>query len=129
LIPAAPRHQPAPPAKPKPDLDFAAKRALAAGPALVYVVSENVAQYRTAAEVIKKLSGNPLFGEVMTEMVGLGRKRTIVSYPSVLDKPKAEALAEIVRAAGASEVRAEINGTGDGDPGVLTIWFGSDAEK
>jgi hypothetical protein len=128
LVPAV-RHQPAPPEKPKPRLDFAAKRELAAGPALVYVVSGNVIQYRTAAEVIKKLSGNPLFGEVKTEMVSLGRKRTIVSYPSELDQPKAEALAEIVRAAGVSEVRAEINGSGDGDPGVLTIWFGSDVEK
>jgi hypothetical protein len=129
LVPAVPRYQPAPPQKPKPRLDFAAKRELAARPALVYVVSGNVIQHRTAAEVIKKLSGNPLFGDVKTEMVSLGRKRTIVSYPSELDQQKAEALAEIVRAAGVSGVRAEINGSGDGDPGVLTIWFGSDAER
>jgi Domain of unknown function (DUF4157) len=129
ISPIETRRPPASPEKPKPQLNFAAKTALAAAPARVYLMSENIVQYRTAAEVMKKLTGNPMFGEVKEAMGGLGRKRTIVSYPSDLDKPKAEALAEIVRAVGVSMVYAEINGSGDGDPGVLTIWLGRDAEK
>jgi hypothetical protein len=127
--PPVPRRQAAPP-KPRPPLDENVKRALATAPATVYVHSENIVQYRTAAEVMKKLSGNWMFGEVKESMGGgMGRSRTIVSYRSTLDQAKAEALAEIVRAAGVPTARAEVSGKGDGDPGVLTIWFGRDAEK
>lgn len=130
ISPVVPRYPPAQPEKPKARLDPAAKKALAAAPSRVYVLSENINQYKTAYEVIKKLAGNPLFGEVKESMGGAGgRMRTIVSYRSDLDKAKAEALAATLRSAGVSTVRIEINGEGDGDPGVLTIWFGRDAEK
>jgi Domain of unknown function (DUF4157) len=116
--------------KPKPRLDPAARKALADAPAEVYVESENILQYKTAVEVIKKLHGNPLFGTVKDDIGGgFGRTRTIVSYPSELDKPKAEALVKILRSAGVPTAYSQINGAGDGDPGVLTIWFGKDAEK
>ena len=62
-------------------------------------------------------------------MVGVYRKRTIVSYWSDLDKPRAEALAEIIRSAGVASAYAELSGDGDDDPGVLQIFFGIDAEK
>jgi tRNA(Arg) A34 adenosine deaminase TadA len=130
ISPVVPRHQPAQPEKPKPRLDPAARKALAAAPARVYVESENVIQYKTAYEVIKALAGNPLFGDVKEDMGGgLGRTRTIISYRSDLDKAKAEALAEIVRSKGVPTASAELSGSGDDDPGVLTIWFGRDAEK
>jgi hypothetical protein len=128
-LPATPQQQPAP-LKPKPPLDPAAKKALADGPARVYALSANVVQYKTAAEVVKKLSGNPLFGAI-TEVTGggLNRAHTIIDYRSPLDKAKAEALAELVRASGVPTATAELTGNGDGDPGVLQIWFGRDAEK
>lgn len=130
ISPVVPRHQSEQPEKPKPRLDPAARKALAAAPARVYVVSENVIQYKTAHEVIKALAGNPLFGEAKEYMGGgLGRTRTIISYRSDLDKAKAEALAEIVRSKGVPTASAELSGSGDDDPGVLTIWFGRDAEK
>ena len=111
-------------------MDPVARRAAAAAPARVYVESENIVQYRTAAEVIKALAGNPLFGEVKEDMGGgLGRTRTIVSYRNELDEAKAEALAGIVRSKGVPTARAELSGSGNDDPGVLTIWFGKDAEK
>jgi hypothetical protein len=117
------------PVNPKPKLDPAAKKALASVPARVYVLTENIVQYRMAAEVIKKLADNPLFGEVKESMSGIGRTRTIVSYWSDLDKPRAEALAEIVRSEGLASAYAELSGDGDDAPGVLQISFGRDAEK
>jgi Domain of unknown function (DUF4157) len=130
ISPVVPRHQPAQPEKPKPRLDPAARKALAAAPARVYVESENAIQYKTAYEVIKALASNPLFGEVKEDIGGgLGRTRTIISYRSDLDKAKAEALAEIVRSKGVPTASAELSGSGDDDPGVLTIWFSRDAEK
>jgi hypothetical protein len=92
-------------------------------------MSEGVIQYKTAYEVIKALADNPLFGEVKEYRGGLGRTRTIISYRNDLDKAKAEALAEIVRSKGVPTASAELSGSGDDDPGVLTIWFGRDAEK
>ena len=125
-----PSRRAAQPEKPKPRLSEAARKALAAAPARVYVESENINQYKTAAEVIKALAGNPLFGEIKDDMGGgLGRKRTLISYRNDLDKTKAEALAELVRWKGVPTARAELSGNGDDDPGVLTIWFGKDAEK
>ena len=125
-----PSRPPAQPVKTRPKLDPEAKKALAAAPARVYVESENVIQYRAAHEVIKALAGNPLFGVVKEDMgAGFGRMRTIISYRSDLDKAKAEALAKIVRTKGVPTASAELSGSGDDDPGVLTIWFGRDAEK
>ena len=130
VSPVVPRRQPAQPEKPKPRLDPVARQAAAAAPARVYVESENIVQYRTASAVIKALGGNPLFGEIKEDMGGgVGRTRTIVSYRSELDEAKAEALAAIVRANGVPTARAELSGSGNDDPGVLTIWFGRDVEK
>ena len=53
----------------------------------------------------------------------------MVSYWSDLDKPRAEALAEIVRSAGVASAYAELSGNGDDAPGVLHINFARDAEK
>jgi hypothetical protein len=79
---------------------------------------------------MKKLVGNPSFGEVKESMSGgLTRSRTTVVYFSDLDKPRAEALAEIVRAQGVLSARAERSGGGDDAPGSLQIMFGSDAER
>jgi hypothetical protein len=55
--------------------------------------------------------------------------RTVVSYWSDLDKPRADALAEILRSAGVASAYGELSGGGDDAPGVLQINFGSDAEK
>jgi uncharacterized protein DUF4157 len=122
--------KPKKPQKPKPQLDPAARKALADSPAEVYVESQNIVQYKTAVEVIKKLKDNPLFGTVKEDIGGgMRTARTLVSYPSALDKPKAEALVAIVRSTGVPTAYSQINGAGDGDPGVLTIWFGKDAEK
>ena len=130
ISPVEPGHQPVQPERPKPRLDPAARKALAAAPAQVYVESENVIQYKTADKVIKALAGNPLFGGVKEGIgAGLGRTRTTISYRSDLDKAKAEALVEIVRSHGVPTASAELSGSGDGDPGVLTIWFARDAEK
>jgi hypothetical protein len=53
----------------------------------------------------------------------------VVSYWSDLDKPRADALAEILRSAGVASAYAELSGDGDDAPGVLQINFGSDDEK
>jgi hypothetical protein len=130
LVPIAPIRPPVRPAEPRPQLDPATRRALAAAPARVYVVSENINQYGTAHAVIQTLAGNPAFGEVRESMGGgVSRRSTIISYRSDLDSAKAEALAEIVRSHGVPTARIELSGSGDGDPGVLTIWFGRDVER
>ena len=82
-----------------------------------------------AEKVMKKLAGNPLFGEVREAMGAIGRSRTTVFYWSDLDKARAEALAEIVRSEGVSTARAELSGDGSDAPGHLQINFGRDAEK
>ena len=130
LSPVTERRAPAQQVKPKPVLDEATKKAMAAAPSRVWVLSGNINQYKTAYEVMKKLAGNPSFGEVKEEMSGgLTRSRTTVVYFSDLDKPRAEALAEIVRAQGVLSARAERSGGGDDDPGSVQIMFGSDAER
>jgi hypothetical protein len=53
----------------------------------------------------------------------------VVSYWSDLNKPRADALAEILRSAGVASAYAELSGGGDDAPGILQINFGSDAEK
>jgi hypothetical protein len=121
---------PAPPPKTKPRLDAATKKAMASAPSRVYILSGNINQYKTAYEIIKKLTGNASFVIVKEYMGGgLNRRRTVVSYWSDLDKPRAEALAEIVRSEGVASVSAELSGDGDDAPGVLQINFGRDAER
>lgn len=131
LLPIEPARAPVPaPPKPKPKLDAATKAALALAPSRVYLLSENIRQYTAAADTVKKLAGNGLFVVVKEDMGGgLGRTRTVVSYFSDLDKARAEALAEIVRAGGIATARAELSGGGDDAPGVLQIFFGRDAER
>lgn len=104
---------PAPLPKPKPRLDAAANKALAAAFSRVYLLSANINQYKTANQVQKKLSGHATFTVVKEYMGGgLNRSRTVLSYWSDLDKPRAEALAEIVRSAGVASAYAEISGDG-----------------
>jgi uncharacterized protein DUF4157 len=130
LSPIEPRRRAAQPEKPKPPTDPATRKVLALLPARVYVESANIIQAKVADEVVKALAGNPLFGEVKSDLGGgLGNKYTRVSYRNPLDKAKAEALAAIIRTKGVPTATAELSGNGDDDPGVLTIWFGSDAEK
>jgi hypothetical protein len=127
VMPATPaRRPPATPAQPP--LDAATRAAMAVAPSRVYVLSENINQHKTALKVMEKLRGNPLFGEVKEYVGGgLGRTRTVVVYFSDLDKPRAEALAEVVRAVGLP-ADAEMSGTGSGAPGSVQIMFGRDAE-
>jgi hypothetical protein len=120
---------PAQPVKPKLRLDPATKKALAAAPSRVYILSGNINQYKTAVEIQKKLTGNASFVVVKEEMAGLNRSRTVVIYFSDIDKPRAETLAEIVRSAGVASAYAEFSGDGDDAPGVVQIFFGRDAEK
>jgi len=61
-----------PPVTPK--LDEATRQKMAAAPSRVGVVSQNIVQYRTAAEIIKKIKARS-FGEVTDYMPGYGRKR------------------------------------------------------
>jgi hypothetical protein len=121
---------PTPPPKPRPQLDEATKRKLAAAPSRVSILSGNINQYKTAYEIIKKLTGHATFTVVKEYMGGgLNRSRTAVIYWSYLDKPRAEALAEIVRAEGVPSAFAELSGDGEDAPGTLQINFGRDAEK
>jgi hypothetical protein len=117
------------PVKPKPPLDLETRKAMALAPSRVYILSGNIVRYKTAYEVMKKLAGNPLFGEVKDYMAGLNMNRTVISYRSDLDKPRAEALAEIVRAEGLPSAYAELSGDGTDAPGALQIFFGRDADK
>ena len=59
---------------------------------------------------------------------GSTRARTVVLYFSDLDKPRAEALADIVRAEGLPGVATEMSGSGQGTPSALYFMFGTDAE-
>jgi hypothetical protein len=116
--------------KPKPQLDAATRQALAAGPAVVYVVSSNIVQHKKATAVMERLRGNALFGQIKDYFGGgLNQAHTFVSYMSKLDEAKAAALLAIVRAAGLPDAYSELSGAGDGEPGTLTLWFGRDAER
>ena len=129
-LPVLPARPAEPPPKAKPRLDEATKKKLAAAPSCIHLLSANVNQYKTAHRIQKMLSGNQTFvvtGEHMGG--GVNRTRTVVSYWSDLDKPRADALAEILRSAGVASAYAELSGDGDDAPGVLQINFGSDAEK
>ncbi|MGH4010361.1 MAG: eCIS core domain-containing protein [Pseudonocardiaceae bacterium] len=130
IFPIKASRPPAQPVKTKPRLDPATKAALASAPSRVYLLSENINQYKAVYEIQKKLTGNASFVVAKEVMSGsLNRSRTVVSYWSDLDKPRAEALAEIVRSEGVASVYAELSGDGDDAPGVLQINFGRDAEK
>ena len=132
FMPFQPSHRPPPvqPEKPRPKLDPEVKKAMALAPSRVYMLSENIVQYRTVFEIMKKLATNAQFGQVTEYMGGgQGRTRTAVFYRSDLDKARAEMLAEIIRAEGVATARAERTGDGEDAPGTLQAFFGSDAEK
>jgi hypothetical protein len=128
VLPSVPQ---APPPTPKPKLDEKTKRELAARPSRVYILDANIAQYRTAVEIEKKLAGNPPF--VFVEAVSGGssaQTRTLVVYWSDLDKARAEALAEIVRAVGVPTAHVDHDTLAeDPVPGHVQIMLGQDAER
>jgi hypothetical protein len=129
ILTSTPTRKPKPaPEKPKLTLDPVKRQALADAPSEVYMLSDNIVQDRTAEEIEKSLAGNSTFRVVKRYVGGLNGSRTSVIYWSQLDKPRAEALAEIVRAAGIPEVRVEFGGT-EKDPGHVQINFGRDAER
>jgi hypothetical protein len=115
---------------PEPKIDEATAKKLAAAPSRVYLLTENVVQYKTAVRVRDKLRGNAVFqftGETMGG--GGGRTLTRVIYWSEYDRPRAETLAELLRAEGLTEAKADSGGDGNKAPGYLQINFGRDAEK
>ena len=121
---------PAPQPRPKAKMDEETAKKLAAAPSRVYLNTENVVQYKVAAQVREKLKANPIFhvtGESMGG--GGGRSLTRVIYWSEYDKPRAEKLAELLRAEGLPAARADSGGDSSSDPGYLQINFGRDAEK
>jgi hypothetical protein len=114
---------------PKPKVDEETARKLAAAPSRVGLLTENVVQYKTAVRVREKLKGNAIFHVSNEEMGGGGRTLTRVVYWSKYDKPRAEQLADLLRAEGLSAARADASGDGSDTPGYLQINFGHDAEK
>jgi hypothetical protein len=120
-----------PPAAPPPEpkIDEETAKRLAAAPNRIYLLTANVVQYKTAVQIRDKLKGNPIF-QVTGEAMGGGGAQTIthVVYWSEYDKPRAEKLAELLRAEGLPAARAMTGGSGK-TPGYLQINFGRDAEK
>jgi hypothetical protein len=117
------------PPKPEPKIDEETAKKLAAAPSRVYLLTENIAQYKSAVQIRDKLQANPVFrftGEAMGG--GGGRTLTRVVYWSEYDRPRAEKLAELLRAEGLPQARADSGGSGKA-PGYLQIDFGRDAEK
>ena len=115
---------------PEPALDEATARKLAAAPTRVYLSTENIVQYKTAVRVWEKLKATSVFrvtGEAMGG--GTGRTLTRVIYWSEYDKPRAETLAELLRAEGLPAARSDSGGGPGKTPGYLQINFGRDAEK
>jgi hypothetical protein len=130
IAPIEPRRTPAQPVKPRPRLDPETRKALALAPSRIYIISGNIVQYRKVVEIQKKLAGNASFVVAKEELGGgLNRSRTLVSYLSDLDRPRAEALAAIIRGEGVASVYVELSGDGGDAPGVLQVFFGRDAER
>jgi hypothetical protein len=119
--------QPAAP-PPEPKLDEATAKRLAEAPTRVYLNTGNVVQYKTAIRIGEKLKATPMFRVTGEAMGGGGGTLTRVIYWSEYDKPRAEQLAELLRAEGLAAAKAESGGTGQ-TPGYLQINFGRDAEK
>jgi hypothetical protein len=119
----------APPPKPKPKMDEETARKLAAAPTRVYLQTENIVQYKAAVQVREKLKANPIFRVTGEAMGGGGRTLTRVIYWSEYDRPRAEKLAELLRAEGLPAARADSGGDPSKTPGYLQINFGRDAEK
>ena len=117
------------PPTPEPKLDEETARKLAAAPTHVYLLTENVVQYKAAVRVREKLRSNPIFQVTGEAMAGGGRTLTRVIYWSEYDKPRAEKLAELLRAEGLPAARADSGGDPNKTPGHVQINFGRDAEK
>jgi hypothetical protein len=119
----------APPPRPEPKVDEETARKLAAAPSRVYLLTENIVQYKAAAQVREKLKANRIFQFTGEARGGGGSTLTRVIYWSEYDKPRAEKLAELLRAEGLPEARAYSGGDPRNAPGYLQINFGRDAEK
>jgi hypothetical protein len=119
----------APPPKPEPKMDEETARKLADAPTRVELLSENVVQYKAAVQVREKLKANPIFRVAGEAMGGGGSTLTRVIYWSEYDKPRAEKLAELLRAEGLPAARADSGGDPSRTPGYVQINFGRDAEK
>jgi hypothetical protein len=118
------------PPKPQPAVDEASARKLAEAPTRVELLTENIAQYRTAVQVRERLNADPVFrvgGEAMGG--GGGSTLTRVIYWSEYDRPRAEKLAELLRAQGLPAARADSGGGSSQTPGYIQINFGRDAER
>lgn len=110
-------------------MDEATAKKLAAAPTQVYLLTENVVQYKLAAQLRDKLGANPDFQVSGEAMAGGGHTLTRVIYWSEYDKPRAEQLAGFLRANGLPQARADSGGDPNKDPGHVQINFGRDAEK
>ena len=120
----------APPPKPEPKMDEETARKLAEAPTRVALLTENIVQYKAAVQIREKLKANPVFRVTNEEMGGGGAStQTRVIYWSEYDKPRAEKLAELLRAEGLPAARTDASGDGSKAPGYLQINFGHDAEK
>ena len=128
-VETAKKNPQAPPPKPKPKMDEATARKLAAAPTRVYLLPENIVQSKAAAQIREKLKANPIFQVTGEAMGGGGRTLTRVIYWSEYDKPRAEKLAELLRAEGLPAARADSGGDSGDAPGYVQINFGRDAEK
>jgi hypothetical protein len=114
--------KPAPIAEPR--LDAATEKALASAPSEVYVSGGVGGFYDVVDEIEKKLAGNASF-VLKNFYAGGSQHYTSVVYWNQLDKPRAEALAGIVRSLGVPSVATELSGGGYRAPGHLTIILGT----
>jgi hypothetical protein len=114
---------------PEPKLDEETAKKLADAPTRVELLTENVVQYKAAVQVREKLNANPLFRVTGEAMGGGGRTLTRVVYWSEYDRPRAEKLAELLRAEGLPAAKADSGGDPGRAPGYVQISFGRDAEK
>jgi hypothetical protein len=119
----------APPPKPESRMDEETAKKLADAPTRVDLLTENIVQYKAAVQVREKLKANPIFRVTGEAMGGGGTTLTRVIYWSEYDRPRAEKLAELLRAEGLPEARADSGGDPSKTPGYLQINFGHDAEK
>jgi hypothetical protein len=122
-------HPPAAAPPPEPKLDEETARKLAEAPTRVALLTANVVQYKLAVKIRDKLNDSPIF-RVTNEAMGGSSAATLtrVVYWSDYDKPRAEKLAELLRAEVLPAAKPSSGGSGK-TPGYLQIDFGSDAEK
>jgi hypothetical protein len=114
---------------PRPKLDAETARKLAAAPTRVALLTGNVVQSKAAARVTEQLRDNPTFRVTGETMGATSSALTRVIYWSEYDKPRADALAELLRGAGLPQASAQPGGDPNSDPGSVQINFGRDAEQ